>query len=307
MSLMKLFSRTKKTPPDAHTYTFPNNARSRILFVFKSTSENDYAPNGSFASLMDDVGQKLYGEYGALAQSRYPQDPISENPAIEHFFRGNDHQVIDFILVTFRSWHYRGEQNGVDEINRILREEAIGYEFTDYVRREVQKVDDSYMGRGRMGTFYEIDYPEVIEKREEFTHQEIVKPCLAALANPVFKVANSEMLKAHEHIRKGNFTDAMTCCCASYESVLKTIFDRKKWTHDPKDTCAALVAIAQKNGLIPGFYAELLKAPGIIRNNLSSSHGRGPAQTHTPDADHAHHMIQVASANILLLMKLAKF
>jgi hypothetical protein len=187
-----------------------------------------------------------------------------------------------------------------------LREEAIGYEFTDYVTREVQKPDNvTPGGKGKMGTFIEYDYPEVIEKHEEYTHDAIVKPCLAVLADPIFKVANSEMLNAHEHVRKGNLNDAMTCCGAAYESVMKTILDKKGWPYDPKDTCASLVDICVREGLLPGYYAEAFKAPGRIRNNLSSAHGRGPTPTHTANPEHVDYMIHVSSANILLLVKLA--
>jgi hypothetical protein len=275
--------------------------------MFKHLAEQGYASNGTFDQLLEDLGDKLAREYGGLVQSGYAAARVSDHPVIEHFFRCSDAQVIDFILMGFQSWHYRGKQRGVDELNRILRESAIGYEFTPYVEREVQKLDKSFMGKGKVRTFLEYDYPEIIVKHEEYTHDQIVKPCLAALANPIFKIANEEMLKAHEHIRKGNFNDAMTCCGAAYESVIKTILDQKKWKYNPtKDTCATLVDICVQEGLLQGFYADAFKAPGRIRNNLSSAHGRGPAPAHIADPDHAQHMIQLSSANIVLLVKLAK-
>lgn len=303
---MDFFSRRIQPKPDTYRHTFPENVRSRILLAFRHLAKDQYAQDGALEALLDDVGENLAREYGGLVQSSHSAARASRHPVIEHFFRCSDPCVIDFILTAFRSFHYKAEQRGVDEINRILREEAIGYEFTDYITREIERPDTvTRWGRGRMATFIEHDYPEVIEKREEYTHDAIVKPCLAVLAHPDFTVANGEMLKAHAHIRKGNLTDAITCCGAAYESVLKTILDKKEWSYTPKDTCASLVDTCVREGLLPGFYAEAFKGPGRIRNNLSSAHGRGPTVAETADRERVDHMIQLSSANILLLVKLA--
>ena len=308
MPLMGLFSRKKAPPPDTYQYSFSDNVRSRILQAFKHLADNSRPLPGSFEALLDDVEDKLAREYGGLHQPAYRATRRSDSAIINHFFCCPDALVIDFILTAFRSRYYTARQQGVEEINRILREEAIGYEFTNYNEREVEKPDNvTPWRRGQLAKLIETDYPEAIEKREEYPHDAIVRPCLSVLANPIFGIANAEMLKAHEHIRKGNLDDALTCCGAAYESLIKTILDRKKWAFDPaKDTCATLVDICVRNGLIPGFYADALKAPGRIRNNLSSAHGRGPTPAHTASQEHVEHMIQLTSANILLLVKLAK-
>lgn len=300
---MVLFSRTKKTKPDTLRYSFAENVRTRILLAFKHLSESDHSPNGSFESLLDDLQGTLAREYGGLVQSEHHS---GMQPILEHFINCSDAQVVDFIQMAFRSCYYRAEQTGVDEINRILREEAIGYEFTDHVTRHVDKPDTSYMGGGRVRTFIEHDYPDVIVKRDEYAHGSIVKPCLTVLAKPAFKVANTEMLKAHEHIRKDAAEDAITCCCAAYESVMKTILDTRNLPYSSTDTCAPLVDACIRGGLLPGFYADVLKAPGQIRNKISSAHGRGPKKAHSVDPQCVDHMVQIASANILLLVKYAK-
>lgn len=307
---MKLFSRKLKPKPDTYSYTFPENVRNRILLAFKHLAQTANDQSGLlFDTLVEDVGDKLLREYGSLVQPRDTAAWARTHPVVPHFFLCSDAQVIDFILTAFRSLHYRADQRGVDEINRILREEAIGYEFTDYITRRVQKPDHvTPWGQGRICTFVETNYPEVIEKREEYTHVTIVKPCLAALANPIFKVANGEMLKAHEHVRKNNLNEAITCCGSAYESVMKTILDKKGWRYDTKkDTCGPLVDICVQKNLLPSYYAEAFKTPGRIRNELSSAHGRGPVPVRTPDPKHVDHMIQLSSANILLLVKLAGF
>ncbi|HTV49188.1 MAG TPA: hypothetical protein VMG59_12170 [Phycisphaerae bacterium] len=301
---MNLFSRKNQPKPDTYQYTFPSNVRSRILLTFAGFYENNY-DGSSFRSLLDDVAPILAREYGGLMGGDQMASPSHDHhPVILHLSYCSDPQVIDFITIAFRSWNYRAGQHGVDEINRILREESIGYEFTQYVEREVLSQDSS----GRTRRLIEYDYPEVIVKHEEYAHESIVKPCLSVLANPVFKVANDEMLKAHEHIRKNNLDDAITCCGAAYESVIKTVLDKKGWTYDAKkDTCATLVDICVREGLLPGFCADAFKAPGRFRNNLSSAHGRGPTPLHVADLEHVDYMIQLSSANIIFLVKLAKF
>lgn len=67
---------------------------------------------------------------------------------------------------------------------------------------------------------------------------------LSLLAHPDLRVANSEILNAYSAFRAGRFEDAITSCASSFESVLKTICDKKGWSYDVnKDGCSKLVEI----------------------------------------------------------------
>lgn len=312
------FSKRKITSePETYKQSFPDHVRTRLLLVFQHIAESGYASQGTFHELLEDVKNRLLREYGSLYRSAYQATRRSENPAIEHFLSCPDELVLDFIQACFRSRHYAGKQAGVNEINRVLREEGLGYEFSSYVEHVVDHPPERngleglasippFMLRSRNAKFIETTYPEVIERQSEYLHDQVIRPCLAVLADSIFKVANSEMLKAHEHVRKGNLDDALTCCGAAYESVLKTICDKKRWVYNPsKDSCGALVDICAKEGLFPGFYVDAMKAPGIIRNKLSSAHGRGPSPEHGLLIEHVDHMLQLTSANVVLLVKLA--
>jgi hypothetical protein len=205
---------------------FEDRVRSRILRTFQQLAAPDYNPNGTFSHLLDDVANVLATQYGDLYRPAYRAASRSDIPAIEHFLGVPDPKmVIDFLLACFRSWHYQAGQKGVDEINQILHEEGIGYEFTAYVERTVEKPG----GGWRKKKTIEIDYPEVMLKNEEQTHAEIVKPCLAVLGKPIFKAAGEHMLKAHEHHRNGNCREAITEALSALETTLKTICTEMGW------------------------------------------------------------------------------
>ncbi|MHC5537024.1 DUF7014 domain-containing protein [Singulisphaera rosea] len=208
-----------------------------------------------------------------------------------------DDAMLDFLEAMFYVDIYILDNKAAEKVNDIFREEGVGYELT--LIRDV--VTDSEWGRS-----VEHEHPQIIKKDEEFLHNEVVKPCLNALAHSEFKVALDEMMKAHEEIRHGQYEGALTNAAASFESVLKTICSLKGWEFDPeKATCSTLVKICKDNHLFHGFYAPMLEAVGTVRNKMSDAHGRGPEPLHEVNKEYADHMIQITSAHITMLIKLA--
>src|SRR4051794_21857001 len=59
------------------------------------------------------------------------------------------------------------------------------------------------------------------------------------------------------------------------------------------------------NGLFPPFYAPIFEAVGTIRNKMGDAHGRGPTPLYAVAKEHADHMLQMTSAHITLLVRLA--
>jgi methionyl-tRNA synthetase len=93
-------------------------------------------------------------------------------------------------------------------------------------------------------------------KADDLLHRDVVLPCLEALTRPGLETARAEMLKAHEAYRRGEYADAITDAGAAFESVMKTICEKKNWPYNTdKDTCKSLVDICQTNGL----FASLLQ------------------------------------------------
>ncbi len=250
--------------------------------------------------------------YGGLYRSGYEAAQVSRHPVINHFMLCNDLMALDWIEYVFQCFHYSGGDAWRQTVNDIFRQESMGYELTPYVRTIVKgKPVPPDIAKTRAGSEYgdrvETQYPQIIKKDDEYTHSEIVQPCLSLLRDPKFKTANEEVLKAHKEYRDGNYADAITDCGSAFETVMKTICEAKGWPYDKgKATCKDLVDICKDNGLFPGFYAPLLTAAGTIRNKLGDAHGKGPAPEFTATKEHFEHMVQITSANILLLARLAQ-
>ena len=242
--------------------------------------------------MLQDVARQCYLAYGGIRRNPfgvYTND--QQKQILDHFLYCPDEEAIDFIEWCFQSQAYQSYQEGVDIINGVLRQEGIGYEFSPFV------VSNN-----------SAQFPEATKKTNELIHSQVVMPTLQLLSDPRFKVANDEMLKAHAHYRNGDFAAVINSCGQCFESILKTICTKKKWTFDAeKDALAALVEICSAKGLFPAFYAEIFKNSGTIRNKLGS-HGGGPNPPHgVATAEQAEHMLHLTSAHILFLARIADF
>ena len=193
-----------------------------------------------------------------------------------HFLSCSHEKLIDFLEFFFRADPVFQGNYCVEPLNAILREQGIGYEFTPLIERDSGPGD--LFGRPG-GRKIEYEYPQAIRKSDEYVHQAIVRPCLDALAGPAYATAHGEMMAAHEAYRQGNYPAEITACGSAFESVLKTMCNRKAIAYDAKDTCGPLVQKCRAGGLFPPFYVEAFKAVGTLRNNLSTAHGRGPTST----------------------------
>jgi len=298
--MSKLFTKRNAPTPERLRCDIPQDVRTRVLAVF---ADHVSSQNG-FGGLLSEVGKVLFKEYGRLFQSSYVAARQSDNPVIEHFYCCDDAHAIDFIEACFQQWTYCGNQAGVDEINDIFREHGIGYQLTPYVEHHVEKEEEGRFGT-RKRTHIETEYPQVMRLDHQLAHQEITEPSLQVLTDSRLRVANSEMLKAYSALRSGDWENAITCSCSSFESLLKTICDLKGWRYDASDTCAKLVAICREKDLFPGFYAPIFEAVGTVRHRLGDAHGRGPAPAHSVSQEHAEHMVRMTLAHMLLLTKSA--
>jgi hypothetical protein len=257
--------------------------------------------------LFQQVQDQLLQQYGGLYRPAYDAACAHNDPLLNHFLCCSDEMALDFIELCFRTHSGCGRQDGVEAVNAVLHEDAIGYELTAW--REIE-TDEPAKLFGRIigsGKSFKIEYPRIIKKGDQYTHAEIVQPCLVALGHPKLSTANAEMLAAMEEYRAAKYADALTSCGSAFESVLKTICQHFAWPFDPdKDTCSKLVGICRDNGLFPPFYSPIFEATGTIRNKLGDAHGRGPAPMYAVGKEHVDHMIQMTAAHIVLLVGLAK-
>lgn len=293
---MSLFSQRNTPPPSQLSYDVPDKVRRRVAAIVEQSTGHDSQQR--FFRELEDL---LLREYGSLCEAGNNAACRNKVRVIEHFLACSDEYALDFIEACFRPEIYALGPKGVDEINRVFREEGIGYELSKFIGGS-----DVPGWREFGGPTGKKQYPRIIRIDNQYVHANVVTPALELLNNPVLAVANREMLKAHSDHRSGQHEDAITACGSAFESVLKTICDQKEWPYDTdKDTCANLVEICRAKGLFPRFYTKLFENVGTVRNNLGDAHGRGPAPTHTVEAANAEHMLHMTAANVVLLCKLA--
>ena len=284
-------------------YGIPDEVRYRILLVLDDAVVN---ASGDFELFLSQVGRLLLKRYGVLAQSGYIAARRSQNPVVEHFACCDEQQFFYLLELCFQQDVLAGKQNAVDEINQILRQTGIGYYLTPFVEREKETEAWIVPGWKQKGIAKEYEYPKAVRSADVLIQQAITEPTLTLLSDARLKVSNSEMLQAQQALRAGEYDNAITLSASAFESLLKTICDIRSWDYNKdRDTCSTLIGICRKNGLFPPFYTSSFELIGTIRNKLGDAHGRGPVRTNLTLLEHAEHMINLTSTNMLFLARLA--
>ena len=158
------------------------------------------------------------------------------------------------------------------------------------------------------GVGYQYESGQIVKVDSQFIHSEAVKPVLSFLSDPIYKGANEEFLKAHEHYRKGRYKECLNECLKAFESCLKTICKKRNWQYDDKrSTAKDLIQIVFDNGLIPSFMQSHFSAlkstleSGLpTARNRQSGHGQGSTQVIVPEYIAAY-ALHLTASNILLL------
>ena len=159
------------------------------------------------------------------------------------------------------------------------------------------------------GVGYQYESGQIIKVDSQLVHSEVVKPTLNFLSDPIYKGANEEFLKAHEHRRKKRYKQCLYESLKAFESCLKVICQKRGWSYTEKDTAKRLISIIFDHGLIPPFMQSHFSAlrstleSGVptVRNN-QSGHGQGPNQIAIPEYKAAY-ILHLTASNILLLAK----
>lgn len=170
--------------------------------------------------------------------------------------------------------------NAIEQLNFRFREHGIGFSYSS---------------------------GKIIRMDDEFTHEEIVKPCLQVLAGKAYRGAQEEFLKGEEYYRMGDMKMAVMECQKAVESVMKVICKKRGWKHRPKPNAKELISTLLTNGLIPPFWQNhfaslrsMLEGGSALVRNERSAHGQGGEIVEVPRhlAAYALHM---AAATILFL------
>jgi hypothetical protein len=172
--------------------------------------------------------------------------------------------------------------DAIAELNHRFREHEVGYQYES-------------------GMMMRVD--------SQLIHEEIVRPALSMLSDPMYEGANAEFLSAHEHYRTGKYKECLNDCLKSFESTIKAICTQREWKFNAGDTANRLIKIVFERELIPSFMQAHFTAlrstleAGVptVRNRLSG-HGQGVEEVMVPESVAAY-ALHLTASNVLLLTR----
>lgn len=276
----------------------PRTLKNQIVFIWKEVVGVDtwYArtqEEGQKSRFYKQIYSILLKELGLekFSTEKHYQDPFFRR--IEGFFKEVEDVEIELSIVELvfsnaiklrrlSATESPSNLNFIKELNQRFRENGVGYQ-------------------------YEND--QIIRVDSEFIHAEAVKPALQLLSNPMYKGAQEEFLKAHEHYRHGRYDSALTDCLKAFESTMKIIIHKRSWVCDKNAASKKLIDCCLANELIPKFWTDqfnslsniLTSSIGTPRNKLSG-HGKGNDDIEVPE-----HLIQyvlhMTASTIVFLIK----
>ncbi|WP_192253050.1 STM4504/CBY_0614 family protein [Mesorhizobium caraganae] len=299
------FKRQKKLRgdvPDVFVYdTLPPALRVQIVQIMHEILGDDVAYNDHYGR-----GAWIQDAYKTIVNVLRREMGVFKLPGTDSYNENYLYEITNFILKekdveqclsaveivcrlienTASKFDYRYFQNAadvskeaIDEINARFKENGVGYEYDS----EILRIDS------------------------QLIHAEVIKPALSLLQDNHYAGAQDEFLKAYSHYRKGANKEAMNEALKAFESVMKAICEKRKWTFQKTDTAAKLIQVLLDHGLIPVFWQSHFTAlrttleTGVPtgRNKLSG-HGQGTSQTVVPDHLASYILNMTASAIVFL-------
>ena len=310
MRIFNIFSKRQKAlrgdVPDVYCYDrLPPRLRHQILHIITDAlgTREQYEmanPLGHsyphIRAVYDFIADTLCREHGfPKLPVEYPGHKSKMLDLLNFFLQvENFEQAIDVVEIAFRLISSRdreleylnrdtallGMNCAIEELNYRFKENGVGYSFSD-------------------GSIVRID--------SEFIHSEVVRPALGILNRKQYFGARQEFLNAHEHYRKGNTKEALNDCLKSFESVMKSICDARKWPYNKRATASTLIQICLNNNLVPSFWQSqfgtlrsLLESGVPTARNRLSGHGQGAEPTVVPDHV-AGYVLHLTAAAIVFL------
>jgi hypothetical protein len=288
-------ARTGGQPDVYHYDDLPAPLRRQIVMIAQAAvgpwgTPDWRAQNAYVWEALDEALRREFGVF-SLTQDRDPDARVlnfllvapTEHAlsVIEVIFR-----VIDRSGDDLKCWqrheegHAQDPAEAVEELNIRFREHGVGYQ---YVSGNLVRLDD------------------------EFTHQEVVRPALALLGDPMFAAADEHFRSAHQHYRRAEHSQAMAEALKALESSLKAIFDSRGWAYDPKATVKPLLDVAFSHGLLPASQQSYMAG---VRAQLESGlpstanpNRHGQAAVSVPPAYLVRFALQQAASSITLLVE----
>ncbi|WP_201526429.1 STM4504/CBY_0614 family protein [Psychrobacter frigidicola] len=267
MAIVDLFHKRQKRLrgeyPDTYQYEeLPGKLKVQIVHLWNETIEKDRRKS-QFQSVslnrpyLEECYRILCKELGVFELNKsdndnkhLPSDNYFDKIAAYFINKANTEESLSVIEIMAQKTEafaddYRSEVeidivDTLSELNQRFREHGVGYQYEN-------------------GQIIRID--------SEFIHTEAVKPALQLLSNPIYKGAQEEFLKAHEHYRHERYSEALIDCLKAYESTLKIILSKNNWEYSSNATADELTGRIMQSGLVPEFWQQHFKS---LKNTLTS-------------------------------------
>ena len=264
--------------PDVYDYAkIPEKLKHQIIHcwndAFKSVSDNN---RFTIYQTIEKTIAKAEGR-PRLGQSTH------EESCKSWLLLADTDEALSIIELAARYMIAFGQQGPVEELNFRFRQNGIGYQFEN---GQIVKIDD------------------------QFIHSEVVKPAIALLtSDPAYEAASKEFMLAHSHYRGGLNQDAVVAANRAFESTLKAVCQKRKWTFEKGARASDLVKLVRAKNLFPSHldgafdsYVAMMKSglPGV--RNEAGGHGPAPGDAKIPGYLAAY-AIHLSAANIVVVIE----
>ncbi len=305
MAIVDIFSKRQKRSrgeiPSVLTFDrIEETLRVQVLHIIRDafgTSTYEDTVERAYQEVID----LLCREYGVFTLVPTSRHMMPSEHLFRHFLEERDvEKVLDVVEICFRY------------IDRVIRD---NYEYSVRTQRKISPDNAIAELNARLrehGVGYTFETGTIIKLDSTYVHAEITVPALQILHDGKYRGAMDEFLKAHEHWRHGRNKEAINDSLKAFESVLKTICERKKWAFQPTDTAKKLIDTCLANGLVPSLLESELNSlrtileSGLptIRNRLGA-HGQGAVEKHV-DENLTKYCLDLTASNIRLFAEAAR-
>jgi hypothetical protein len=259
-------------------HEIPNTTRNRVLRWVAELYSNRRSDLGV-------IGKGDYnGEFWSEVERRilfrtgrgYLGDSRDSRDIFPYLHACPGKEFLDFLEDIFNAdafFHVSiGDDKLIDELNGLLCLDNLPYHVTRFVKETVHETSGRFAGSN---IIYTRQFPKVIMKESQTLHNTAIEPALTLLQRPHFQNANKEYLAALEDYRKEDYGDCLTKCGSAFESVLKVICARKRWSYKETDNASTLIKTVLSNTKLDNYFESLLMIVATLRNKMSSAHGAG--------------------------------
>jgi hypothetical protein len=312
LSIFERFSQRQKRQqgnmPDIYQYDVLSEPfRIQVIHILLSTIGIYRHPTNT-SSFQDNAYNSWWNlfrrfarEIGVLNLDDPEYNPYEQCKA--YLIKKSTSEVIDFIECAFQfidrdirnndmylAWRHddpgmQSPDDAIEELNHRFQEHSIGYYFAN---------------------------GQLTKQTDQYIHAHVVLPALLLLQDPLFKGAQEEFLKAHQHYLKQNYKESINEALKAFESTMKIICKAQQWNYNPNAPSKVLISTLFDQSLIPPMldnqFAQLrlLLESGLptVRNKRSG-HGQGADPIVVPEYLAAY-ALHTAAANIVFIVNAYK-